>query len=147
MSASPRRRNLHSSRLAKTNRFYSPDEVLSLYGVCRNTLGNWLRSGLESYEKDGRRLFGGDKLNDFHRSRRERSKSPCGPHETYCVACGGKHSLLEGNLSVQSGRTGLVRLSLRCSEGRGTASRWVTDEQWSEINRYTAINPNYKTPD
>lgn len=99
----PRRRNLHSGRLAKVNHFYSPDEVQALYGVCRNTVGNWLRSGLCCFENGSRRLFRGDQLNDFHRARRDRSKSPCGLYEIHCVSCGGKHSLLEGGLpSIQA---------------------------------------------
>jgi hypothetical protein len=143
----PRRRNLHSERLAKVNHFYSPDEVQALYGVCRNTVGNWLKSGLRCFEKDGRRLFRGDQLNDFHRVRRDRSKSPCGPYEIHCVSCGGKHSLLEGDLTVHPGRTGLVRLSLACSEGRGRASRWMTKEQWAVIKDAAEHNPNGTTPD
>lgn len=143
----PRRRNLHSERLAKVNHFYSPDEVQALYGVCRNTVGNWLRSGLCCFEKGGRRLFRGDQLNDFHRARHARSKSPCGPYEIHCVPCGGKHSLLEGDLTVHLGRTGVVRLSLACSEGRGLASRWMTDEQWAEIKRAKEHNPNGTIPD
>ncbi len=142
-----RRRNLHSDRLAKANHFYSPDEVQALYGVCRNTVGNWLRSGLLCFEKGGHRLFRGDQLNDFHRARRDRSKSPCGPYEIHCVSCGGKHSLLKGGLSVHPGRTGLVRLSLACAEGRGRASRWMTDEQWAEIQGATKHNPNDKIQD
>lgn len=141
----PRRRNLHSERLARVNHFYSPDEVLAR--VCRNTLGNWLRSGLLCFENGGRRLFRGDQLNDFHRARRDRSKSPCGPYEIHCVSCGGKHSLLEGGLVVHPGRTGLVRLSLACSEGRGLASRWMTEEQWGEIKSAIKYNPNGMIPD
>lgn len=143
----PRRRNLHNQRLAKANRFYSPEEVQALYGVCRNTVGNWLRSGLFCFEKGGRRLFRGDHLNDFHRARRDRSKSPCGPYEIYCVSCGGRHSLLEKGLTVHPGRTGLVRLSLACVEGRGRASRWMTNEQWAEIKGATEHNPNDKIQD
>ncbi|CAH0338630.1 helix-turn-helix domain-containing protein [Rhizobium sp. CECT 9324] len=143
----PRRRNLHSGRLAKVNHFYSPDEVQALYGVCRNTVGNWLRSGLCCFENGSRRLFRGDQLNDFHRARRDRSKSPCGLYEIHCVSCGGKHSLLEGGLTVHPGRTGLVRLSLACSEGRGRASRWMTNEQWAVIKDATEHNPNGTIPD
>ncbi|MGF9693730.1 helix-turn-helix domain-containing protein [Rhizobium sp. 0TCS1.26] len=141
MSRKSRRRNLHSDRLAKINRFYSPDEVQELYGICRNTLGNWVRTGLKHFEKDKRRLFRGDQLNHFHRDRRQRRKSPCGAYEIYCVSCGNKHSLLVGGVTAEHGRQ-RVRVEMACPEGSGRASKWIKSDAWADIQAEAMHNPD-----
>lgn len=141
------RRNLQNPRLAKANWLYSPDEVLALYQICRNTLGNWIKEGLAHFEKDGRKLFRGDALNAFHQSRLENRKRPCGPFEIYCVSCGGKHSLLEGNIISHAGRSGLVRLSMPCPERTGSASRWIDMAHWEVLQGLCQSNPDSETPD
>ncbi|MDI7862840.1 helix-turn-helix domain-containing protein [Rhizobiaceae bacterium n13] len=142
-----RRRNLQNARLARTNWLYRPEDVVELYGICRNTLTNWVKTGLVRLEHEGRHLFRGDDLNAFHRQRREDAKRPCEFYEVHCFACKCKHSLLQVNFETQLTRFGDVRLAIECPDrGKPTAKR-VTREQLERIVAMRESSPKTKTPD
>lgn len=81
-----RRRN-PNPRLAKSRRTYSVAEIAELYGCHRGTVRNWLNRGLEPIDSGRPTLVLGRVLNEFHRSRRDAAKRPCGPAEIYCAPC------------------------------------------------------------
>ncbi len=72
----------------KIHRVYSVDDVLSLYGICRNTLSNWERFGLRSTGGKGPRLYRGAELKRFHDARKLRVKGELKLGEFKCLGCG-----------------------------------------------------------
>ena len=74
-------------RLAKIHRNYTVEEVASLFGLHRNTVRGWVKSGLPI--SDGRRpmLILGRELVAFLSARRAKNKRTCPPGELYCVRC------------------------------------------------------------
>ncbi len=100
-----KRRNLQSDRKAKCHQLYSSDDVIKLYEISRNTLTNWIAKGLPFVDAE-MRLFRGKDLNAFHTRRRERaSGAPLAPFMANCFGCKGSHSLIDGDISIDPGRT------------------------------------------
>ena len=71
----------------KKHRVYSAEDLMVTYSVCRNTVSNWVQSGLEPSVERRPKLFRGKTVEEFHRIRRERSKTQLRPGEFKCMSC------------------------------------------------------------
>ncbi|MEP3675376.1 site-specific integrase [Sulfitobacter sp.] len=67
---------------------YSVVEVQALFGVHRNTVSNWVGSGLDPSDGSLPQLFRGAELKRFHTERAERTRRNLRQGEFKCVACG-----------------------------------------------------------
>ncbi|MHA6347594.1 tyrosine-type recombinase/integrase [Roseivivax sp. CAU 1761] len=67
---------------------YSVAEVRELFGVSRNTVSNWVGSGLTPSDGALPQLFRGAELKRFHADRAERTRHHLRPGEFKCMACG-----------------------------------------------------------
>ncbi|MBM4223791.1 MAG: helix-turn-helix domain-containing protein [Gammaproteobacteria bacterium] len=74
-------------RLAKIHRNYTVEEVAGVFGVHRNTVRQWIKSGLPTSDKLRPILILGADLVAFLRARRVKNKRTCQPGEMYCVRC------------------------------------------------------------
>jgi len=74
-------------RLVKIHFNYSVEEVANLYGIHKNTVLNWKKSGLTPIDSGKPMLFKGDVLAAFLKTKRAKNKRPCKPGEIYCVRC------------------------------------------------------------
>lgn len=70
----------------KLDRVYSAEQVLVLYGVCRNTLGNWVNSGLRPSAGSLPRIFCGAEIARFHADRRG-IEAPLRCGQFKCLGC------------------------------------------------------------
>lgn len=66
---------------------YSVDEVLILYGICRNTLCNWIKFGLRPVDYNRPQLFRGAELRRFHDQRAVDSRRELRTGEFKCFSC------------------------------------------------------------
>lgn len=73
--------------LAKVHRTYTIEEVARLFVVHRQTVRNWIKSGLPKFDKQRPILISGDCLRAFLQVRRNQKKRPCKPGELYCMRC------------------------------------------------------------
>lgn len=76
-----------SSRHIRGLLTYSVAEAARVTGVHRNTIHNWLRSGLEAIDRRQPTLIKGQTLKAFIDRRRERRRRPCGPGRIFCFKC------------------------------------------------------------
>ncbi len=74
-------------RLAKIHRSYKVDEIADLYGTHKNTVLNWIKQGLPTFDNKRPLMILGSDLNAFHAKRRVKNKHPCKPNEIYCIRC------------------------------------------------------------
>jgi hypothetical protein len=78
--------SVHIHRIRLSNA-YSITEVTDLLGVHKNTVRLWLHSGLAAMDDSRPILIHGSALKSFLLNRRSSKKSPCQPHEFYCLKC------------------------------------------------------------
>lgn len=79
---------------------YSIVEVTELLGVHKNTVRQWLRGGLATMDETRPILIHGAELKRFLLNRRSLTKSPCLPHEFYCLKCRGPRAPWAGVVDV-----------------------------------------------
>ena len=74
-------------RLIKIHRSYTVEEVAAVCGVHRNTVRQWIKTGLETLDDQRPLLMQGDALRLFLELRRHHNKRPCLPGQMYCLRC------------------------------------------------------------
>ena len=74
-------------RLIKIHRSYTVEEVAAVCGVHRNTVRQWIKTGLETLDAHRPVLIQGTTLRLFLEVRRNQNKRPCLPGEMYCLRC------------------------------------------------------------
>ena len=79
-------RNYRSVR-PRVSFVYSVDDAMKLYDVCRNTVSNWVVSGIASIDELKPQLFRGSELSRFHNERRRRTITQLRSGEFKCVGC------------------------------------------------------------
>lgn len=145
--AAGKRRNAQHTRSAKQNWLYTADDLIRHYGICRNTVGNWITAGIRYIDSEPR-LFLGEDLNAFHAECRQRRLRPLGPFEVYCVSCKLAHSFLEEPVDVGPVRpTGNYRVTLVCRTGGKRANRYLSSAELSHFQDVRKHNPRPETLD
>lgn len=74
-------------RQVKIHRNYSVEDVVSLFGVHKNTVLTWKKNGLVPIDDRKPMLFHGVTLATFLQAKRTKNKRPCKPGEIYCIRC------------------------------------------------------------
>ena len=76
-----------NARRVKIHRSYTVDEAARLFGVHKNTVRAWIKSGLQSVDNRRPILILGRHLASFLHSRREQTRQRCQSGQLYCVRC------------------------------------------------------------
>jgi hypothetical protein len=74
-------------RRVKLHRTYAVEDLALLFGVHKNTVRNWVKSGLDPVDDRRPLLFRGETIVRFLRDRRDAAKIPCEPGTIYCLPC------------------------------------------------------------
>lgn len=74
-------------RRVKIHRNYTVEEVAGLFGVHKNTVRNWIKTGLPLIDTGRPMLIFGQELANFFETKRTKNKRTCKPGEMYCVKC------------------------------------------------------------
>ena len=76
-----------NARRVKIHRSYTVDEAARLFNVHRNTVRNWIKSGLATVDERRPTLVLGLELARFLQTRRGATRQRCGPGQLYCLRC------------------------------------------------------------
>ena len=146
-SSKPRkRRNLHGTNVAKANWLYTPAQVREMYGVEPNTLSRWVKCELKFIEHNGKRLYRGSDLNDYHLSRHRKAKRSLGMYESYCVACKCNHSLLDDEIRCSPFHKATM-VAVVCPKSGSLAPRFMSMVGFDALCELRGCDPRAETPD
>lgn len=81
------RKRRPNPRLVKIHRNYTVEEAACRLCVHKNTVREWIKSGLPTSDHKRPILILGRELAAFLQARRTKNKRPCKPGEIYCVRC------------------------------------------------------------
>jgi len=73
--------------LVKIHRSYTVEEAAKLLGKHKNTIRNWIKTGLTTIDDKRPMLIYGPDLVTFIKKLRAKNKQKCQPGELYCVRC------------------------------------------------------------
>lgn len=107
-------------RLAKIHRSYTVEEIATLYGVHRNTVRQWIKTGLPVVDQRRPVLVLGVALAEFLQIKRTVNKRPCRPGEIYCMRCREPRVPVGGDVCyhpISPTRGSLVGTCLTCAAG------------------------------
>ena len=74
-------------RLVKIHRSYTVEETATVCGVHRNTVRQWIKTGLRTLDTRRPVLIQGGDLRAFLEGRRNQNKRPCLAGQMYCLRC------------------------------------------------------------
>lgn len=74
-------------RLVKMHRNYSVDDISRRFGVHKQTVRNWIKTGLATVDRQRPVLIHGKDLIAFLETRRTKAKRPCPPGTIFCMRC------------------------------------------------------------
>lgn len=81
------RKHRPNYRLVKIHRNYTVEEIARLFSAHKNTVRQWIKSGLKTLDRRRPLLVHGSELSAFLRDRKQKNKRPCQPGEFYCLRC------------------------------------------------------------
>ncbi|RLA51508.1 MAG: DNA-binding protein [Gammaproteobacteria bacterium] len=77
----------YNPNLVKINRSYSFEELAAVFGVHKNTVSVWVKSGLPCLNERRPFLILGVDARAYLKERRGRKKQKCKPDELFCMRC------------------------------------------------------------
>lgn len=124
----------------KANRVYSVPDVLELYGVCRNTVSNWVSSGLRHSNETGPQLFRGAELKRFHGERQARTKAQLRFGEFKCLGCKAAVFPISESLQFSSTNNGTMMAWADCPDCAGKLRKLLGDTESNILKKYRSTN-------
>lgn len=76
-----------NTRIIKSKSTYSIEEISELLKVHKNTVGTWIKEGLQKIDAHLPYLVFGQDLIDFLKTRNNSKKRPCAPNKLFCCKC------------------------------------------------------------
>jgi helix-turn-helix protein len=120
-------------RLVKIHRSYTVEEIAPLLDVHKNTVRQWIKSGLPTCDKRRPTLILGQDLIDFLRARRGKNKRSCLPGQIYCVRCRAPKSPAGNMADYQCVTEKIGNIKAICPDCDSIINRRVSLAKWQQI--------------
>ena len=119
---------------------YSVSEVQQLFNVCRNTVSNWVNTGLRPSDELSPQLFRGAELQRFQASRRNRRRIELRFGEFKCLSCG--HAVFPGikSVSMKNQINKGTLASAECSDCGANMMKLISASERDRIRHCIDIN-------
>lgn len=129
----------------KKDRVYSGDEVMKLYGICRNTLSNWVTSGLRPSDGQVPYVFRGAELQRYHAVRvRPGGPSTLRPGQFKCLGCAGQVFPELKTVGLHLLKTGKKIANATCPDCGATLHKLLNATTWDAFR--TCLDTNTSLP-
>lgn len=129
----------------KKNAIYTANEVQSLYDVCRNTVSNWVQSGLRPVDAREPQLFRGSELSRYHQDRVAARKRLLRVAEFNCVSC--KLRVVPDTTTIRPFFNARARaIECVCPDCGRRLVKFLTQASYDAILQCVASNTSLHTP-
>ena len=125
--------------LVKIHRSYSIDKAARALGVHKNTVANWLKSGLSPIDDQRPIPIQGRVLRAFLQERRNRQKRRCAVGELYCLKCRAPKPPLDGKAIYVPLTNSGGNLQGRCSDCLSIICRRISVARLHEFSAVLTI--------
>lgn len=126
-------KNSFNPNKAKIHRSYTVEEVAELYGVHKNTVRAWIKSGLSVCDDRKPMLILGIDLRVFLQKKKAKHKQACQPWEMYCVRCRKPQTPLGGMADYVADNDIRGRLVALCPECEGGLNKYINFSAIEEL--------------
>lgn len=124
----------------KANRVYSVEDVRVLYGICRNTLSNWVSGGLRPVDEHHPQLFVGAELIWFHGQRRLANRRELRVGKFKCLSKKLAFFPDPSSLVFETMPSGSRWVRAKCPECEGSHARPVGETEWDLLRQCFETN-------
>lgn len=125
-------RRTYNVRLVRRDYSYTIQELSELFGLHKNTVGQWLKAGLKPIDRSRPILIHGSDIMQFLKSRQSDRRTTCQPDEFFCFRCRVPRHPLGRKVDVQPRNAKMLNLIAVCAEC-GTTMRKVGSIKKQEI--------------
>jgi hypothetical protein len=103
--------------LNKIRKTYSYDvsEIAKLFGVCKQTVHNWIKAGLPTIDGSYPCLVHGGELYAWHATRKQKNKSPTPFGKFHCFHCKAAQFPADGTLNITNRNRKFARAQAVCA--------------------------------
>ena len=129
----------YNTRRISRNRSYTIQEITELFGLHKNSVLIWLRTGLKKIDCQKPYLINGGDLVDFLEAKKKKRRQKCKPNELFCLKC--KSPRLSKPDCIQITERNIYRLKIsgRCQICNTKMFKDASVQRRSEIEKTFAI--------
>lgn len=133
--------------LAKIHRCYSVEEAAEIWVIHKQTVRNWIKSGLQTIDDSRPALIHGNDLRAFIKNKNSNNKRLCAIHEIYCVKCRKPQKPAMSMVDYIPSSDDRGCLTGLCQSCESVINRFVSAAQLSEIKQKldVTIRPSKNT--
>lgn len=117
------KRRTYNTRRIKRDFAYFISEVADLFGLHRNAVRQWLKSGLPAIDGHRPTLIHGGDLIIFLHTRQTARKQKCKPDQFYCCRCRCPRHALHNRVEIETRNQQKLNLSAVCNECGASMNR------------------------
>ena len=118
---------------AKIHRSYTVEEVAELFSVHKNTVREWIKTGLPIGDDKRPLLILGIDLRDFLQQKRTARKQKCKPFELFCLRCRSPQHPAENMAEYEPINATTGRLIAICPACTGLMNKFISRANVAKI--------------
>jgi len=125
--------------LAKIHRNYTVEEVALLFGIHKNTVREWIKSGLPACSEQRPALILGYQLREFLQGKRQGRKRKCRLFEIYCLRCREPKRPAGNMVDYEPMKPDSGRLIGLCPDCEGLINRYTSTARLGPIREHLEV--------
>ena len=126
--------------MAKIHRSYYVSEAAEATGVHKNTVRDWIKSGLPICDKQYPTLILGRDLRHFLKAKQQHQKRPCKADEMYCLKCRVPRRPMGGMVDYIARTPTRGQLTALCSHCESVINRFSTQVKAEALRAFFEVS-------
>mgnify|MGYP000986762238 FL=1 len=126
----------YNPNLVKVNRNYTFSELAEVFGVHKNTVSAWVKSGMPCLKGMRPYLILGAEARHYLKAQRTGRKQKCKPHEMFCMRCKTPTQLAERFAVYTPISATKGRLSGFCIRCECLVNKFISRESLTRYSQY-----------